>query len=787
MSELTHPSIKDGWFQELSPLWPGQAMSLKVKKILHVEKSKFQDVLVFESFKHGNVLVLDGAIQCVEDDEFAYQEMIAHLPMASHPNPKSVLVIGGGDGGVLREVLKHPTVERAVLCDIDEAVPRVSKLYLKGMAQGFDDPRVEVFIGDGFEFLRDRKGKGEFDVIITDSSDPSDADAVEGSSMPADSLFQKDYFALLRDNLAEGGTIATQGECIWLHLNLISNLLKEMKTVFADYGGNVTYAKTSIPTYPSGTIGFLMATKDGKRDFMYPLRRSKDLVLKPGQTMKYWNEKAHFAAFVMPEFARVEIDKAKSYIPGSENLAPKRILLLGSGLVAGPAAECVLRRPENQLTIACRTLATAKALAAELSVTTAVSCISLDVTDGAALAKAVSTHDLIISLIPYTYHILVIKEAIKQKKDVVTTSYISPAIREVEQEAKDAGVTIVNEIGLDPGVDHLWAMKGFREIKAEGGKVKGFSSYCGGLVAPENATNPLGYKFSWSARGALLALLNDAKFLSKGKPYPVPGTELMSFAKPYYVAPGFAFVAYPNRDSTPFRELYGLGEECEDFVRGTMRYEGFCEFIEGIKKLGFMDDSEKDWLKGDLTWAQITAKSIGSNDTSESALLPAIKERISNLPAFSTSPAASSNLEKFFAGLYWYGFLSSNPAKIVRSNMLDTLCALFESKMSLEKGDRDLVVLQHKFIVENADGSRETRTSTLIDFGAPTGSIDGGSSSMARLVGVPCGIAVQLVLDGKLKRPGVWAPYEDWIVDPLLEETIKEGIELKEEKFRSFS
>lgn len=136
MAPLTHPSIRgqycfntitqanilntDGWFREISSQWPGQAMTLKVTKILHVEKSLYQDVLVFESETYGNVLVLDGVIQCTERDEFSYQEMIAHLPLASHPNPKKVLVIGGGDGGVVREVLKHESVQEVVLCDIDE-------------------------------------------------------------------------------------------------------------------------------------------------------------------------------------------------------------------------------------------------------------------------------------------------------------------------------------------------------------------------------------------------------------------------------------------------------------------------------------------------------------------------------------------------------------------------------------------------------------------------------------------------------------------------------------------
>lgn len=181
-------------------MWPGQAMILKVNQVLHHEKSKYQDVLVFESSDHGTVLVLDNVIQCTERDEFSYQEMITHLAMNSHPNPKSVLVIGGGDGGVLREVVKHETVEKAILCDIDEAVIRVSKKYLPGMSIGYQHPAVETFIGDGFKFLADRKN--EFDVIITDSSDP------EG---PAETLFQKPYFELLYGALKDGGVITTQG------------------------------------------------------------------------------------------------------------------------------------------------------------------------------------------------------------------------------------------------------------------------------------------------------------------------------------------------------------------------------------------------------------------------------------------------------------------------------------------------------------------------------------------------------------------------------------------------
>ncbi|KAL1960452.1 hypothetical protein VTO42DRAFT_7751 [Malbranchea cinnamomea] len=291
MSELTHPTIKDGWFSEVSEMWPGQAMNLRVKEVLHHEKSKYQDVLVFESTDHGTVLVLDNVIQCTERDEFSYQEMITHLAMMSHPNPKKVLVIGGGDGGVLREVVKHESVEEAILCDIDEAVIRVSKKYLPGMSVGFQHPNAKVHVGDGFKFLEERKN--EFDVIITDSSDP------EG---PAEVLFQKPYFELLHGALREGGVISTQAENQWLHLSLIADLKKAMREVFPV----VEYAYTSIPTYPSGQIGFLIATKDKNRNIREPLRtwtREEE-----DKLCRYYNQDIHRASFILPNFARKALE-----------------------------------------------------------------------------------------------------------------------------------------------------------------------------------------------------------------------------------------------------------------------------------------------------------------------------------------------------------------------------------------------------------------------------------------------------------------------------------------------
>jgi len=213
--------------------------------------------------------------------------MITHLAMNSHPNPERVLVIGGGDGGVLREVVKHSSVKTAVLCDIDEAVIRLSKQYLPGMSSGFSASNATVHVGDGFEFLKTHKN--EFDVIITDSSDPDG---------PAESLFQKPYFELLRDALRDGGVISTQAENQWLHIDFIKQLKDSCKTIFPV----AEYAFTTIPTYPSGQIGFMVCCKDASRDVSKPVRSwSRE---EEEKLCRYYNKEVHEAAFVLPTFAK---------------------------------------------------------------------------------------------------------------------------------------------------------------------------------------------------------------------------------------------------------------------------------------------------------------------------------------------------------------------------------------------------------------------------------------------------------------------------------------------------
>ncbi|KAI9933017.1 Saccharopine dehydrogenase [NADP(+), L-glutamate-forming] [Aspergillus wentii] len=440
-------------------------------------------------------------------------------------------------------------------------------------------------------------------------------------------------------------------------------------------------------------------------------------------------------------------------------IAGSKVLLLGSGFVTKPTVE-VLSKADVEVTVACRTLQSAEKLCEGFKNTKA---ISLDVSDDAALDKALEQVDLVISLIPYTYHALVIKGAIRTKKHVVTTSYVSPAMEELNEECKKAGITVMNEIGLDPGIDHLYAVKTISEVHAEGGKITSFLSYCGGLPAPECSDNPLGYKFSWSSRGVLLALRNAAKFYKDGKEFSVAGPDLMATAQPYYIYPGFAFVAYPNRDSCPFRERYEI-PEAQTVVRGTLRYQGFPEMIKVLVDIGFLSDEAQDCFNSPIAWKEATQKVLGATSSSEKDLEWAISSK--------HTFANNEERNRILGGLRWIG-LFSDEQTIPRGNPLDTLCATLEKKMQYAPHERDLVMLQHKFEIEHKNGDKETRTSTLCDFGVP-----GGYSAMAKLVGVPCGVAVKLVLDGTINKKGVLAPMTMDICGPLLK-TLKEDYDIE--------
>ncbi|XP_018336668.1 spermidine synthase [Agrilus planipennis] len=283
--------IKEGWFYENNELWHGERFSLEVEEILHHQKSFYQDILVLRTKSHGKALILDGIIQCTEKDEFSYQEMISFLPLCAHPNPSKVLIVGGGDGGVAREVVKHPLVKEVVQVEIDEDVIEVCKKYLPSMAQGFSSPKLNLKICDGFEYIKNCSHT--FDVIITDSSDPIG---------PAVNLYTNDYFEMLRGALKPDGIICSQGGTFWSQLEHIKNTIANCKKSF----GTVKYAWSSVPTYPTGQIGFILATVKENVIFERP-----QFVFTPNKIellqLKYYNSNIHEAAFILPNFVKKEL------------------------------------------------------------------------------------------------------------------------------------------------------------------------------------------------------------------------------------------------------------------------------------------------------------------------------------------------------------------------------------------------------------------------------------------------------------------------------------------------
>ncbi|EAN89421.1 putative spermidine synthase [Trypanosoma cruzi] len=284
--------ISGGWFREENDQWPGQAMSLRVEKVLYDAPTKFQHLTIFESDPKGpwgTVMALDGCIQVTDYDEFVYHEVLGHTSLCSHPKPERVLIIGGGDGGVLREVLRHGTVEHCDLVDIDGEVMEQSKQHFPQISRSLADPRATVRVGDGLAFVR-QTPDNTYDVVIIDTTDPAG---------PASKLFGEAFYKDVLRILKPDGICCNQGESIWLDLELIEKMSRFIReTGFA----SVQYALMHVPTYPCGSIGTLVCSKKAGVDVTKPLRPVEDMPF--AKDLKYYDSEMHKASFALPRFAR---------------------------------------------------------------------------------------------------------------------------------------------------------------------------------------------------------------------------------------------------------------------------------------------------------------------------------------------------------------------------------------------------------------------------------------------------------------------------------------------------
>lgn len=433
----------------------------------------------------------------------------------------------------------------------------------------------------------------------------------------------------------------------------------------------------------------------------------------------------------------------------------KSVLVLGAGLVTKPLVQYLLKH-NFKVSVASRTVSKAEKLIDNHPNGEAIQW-TVDQED--ALKKMIGESDLVISLLPAAYHPVVAEICIELGKDMATTSYVSPAMKALDEPAKKAGVVILNESGVDPGIDHMSAMRIIHDVERKGGKVVSFMSYCGGLPAPEANTNPYGYKFSWSPKGVLLAGKNDGRYRKDGKEIDVPGPELFSHYWHLHIDPIGELEAYPNRDSLGYIELYGL-EGIPTMYRGTLRYKGWCDTLKATADLGYMDDAEKNWSGktfADLGW-ELTGKQQSGD------LRTAFAEKLG-------IPKDHFILDRF----EWLGLFSDEPLPVDKGGVIDALTTRMLEKMPYEPGERDMIILFHHFKAEYPDGKKEELTSTLIDYGIPD-----GDSSMSRTVSLPAAVGARLILEGQFKQPGVWVPVIPELYNPVLDELENLGIKCEE-------
>jgi len=433
----------------------------------------------------------------------------------------------------------------------------------------------------------------------------------------------------------------------------------------------------------------------------------------------------------------------------------KNVLILGAGLVSRPIVRYLLDNGFN-VVMASRTVSKAEKIIENHPNGKA---ISFNIAKDDFLDKLIQDCDIAVSLLPYTYHVKVAKLCVKYRKHLVTTSYVSDEMKSLDEQAKSAGVLLLNECGLDPGIDHMSAMRIIHDVEEKDGKVISFKSTTGALPSFENNNNPFGYKFSWSPRGVLLASRNSAKWLENGQEINIPGEQLFENYYLQDVPSVGTFENYPNRNSVPYKEIYGL-KDAHTVYRGTFRITGWCETLRNIVALGWLNDKPISGFNG-KTYADITRKLIAAK--SDEDLIKAVV-RYLDLKEYSA----------IIKRLDWLGIFSNIPLPNDRDNPLDYLNVLTLSKMKLGKDERDMIVMHHEFVAEYHD-KKEYITSTLLDFGIPD-----GDSAIARTVALPAAIAVRMILDNKISLSGVHIPVKPEIYNPILDELEEMDITFKE-------
>jgi saccharopine dehydrogenase-like NADP-dependent oxidoreductase len=436
----------------------------------------------------------------------------------------------------------------------------------------------------------------------------------------------------------------------------------------------------------------------------------------------------------------------------------KKILILGAGLVAKPAVEYLLNQPGFHVTLADQFIDKARELVGKNPEGKA---IGLDVKDRASLKTAIADSDVVVSLLPWSFHPVMAGLCLELNRHLITASYVKKEMQAFHDKAKEKNLVFLNEIGVDPGIDHMAAMKIIDEVKAAGVTVTGFASYCGGLPAPENNNNPLGYKFSWSPDGVMLAANNDGRYLLDGKIIDVSGQDLFRRYELITIPRGGVFEAYVNRDALPYVDLYGI-PSVKSMYRGTLRNIGSCEIWDCFKQLDLLN-LKKTFDFNAVPPGQVLAETVSSNGV----------DVVKDIATYLKIPEHSLILKK----LKWLGLFSGETINIGTTCVFDMFAHILQKKLVYGPDEQDLLVQHHEFTAEYPDGRKERISSTMIDKG-----ILGGDSSMSRTVGLPVAIAAKMVAEGTINRYGVIIPIYKEIYGPVLAELETMDIKFRETK-----
>lgn len=387
--------------------------------------------------------------------------------------------------------------------------------------------------------------------------------------------------------------------------------------------------------------------------------------------------------------------------------------------------------------------------------------ILFDISNEEQKIKEISRADVVISFLPAFMHPLVAKECLRQGKHMITASYVSPEMKAIAHEVKEKGLTFLNELGVDPGIDHMSAMKIIDSIRAQGGKLNAFYSNTGGLIAPESDNNPWHYKFTWNPRNVILAGQGTAKYLENGSIKYIPYHQLFKRTYKINVLDLGEFDVYANRDSISYREVYGL-QDIPTIFRGTIRYPGYCQSWDIFVQLGLTDDTYIIDHSESITYRDFINMYL-PYDTQLT-----VEEKLCKM--FNLDPSSD-----IFKRIQWTGIFEKQPVGIPKASPAKILQHLLEQKWKLEPGDKDMIIMQHVFIYELNNKEHRIK-STLVIKGK-----NQEETSMAITVGMPVAFATEMLLNNEIHLKGVHVPVVPELYNPILKKLEEIGIKFIEE------